>query len=577
MILIYWLFGTLLMSEALSLFNRFTMQNLRYGSVIFFLALFLCQVTRKDFQKKIYEKKVLFSYIIISLPSLFAGLFISPNNWDSMTYHFPRFLHWFQNGNLDYFYTSISRQNVSPILPDLLFGQFFAIFLSDRFLFLPVWLSVFFSSIYIHKITYLITGQKKTSFIAGILSLTLPSQVAFMSSTQTDPLSTLLIVLLLYFTILVNRNKSISFIYVIILMIPILITSKTTALILSFPIFIYVFAKNWQKVTENLAKLATFLFLILIPALPYLLRTWSLRRDNLGVFNSDFSPLGLAINSARYILSNLQTPFLFINNILESAFYRSGEILSFNPNPDGYGNYGDFQLTTSLHGDLSGNPVHTLILITAVFTLIIAKKNLLLVCLLATQTLLLATFIGWQPWINRFSSTILVLGTILIAIWMRGIQKYLSNALLALLLAYSSFWVFFNPSRAIVNPTSLVEVAKKVGMESDDLNKIRYDLELSKEQQYFSLQPELEKPYISMARYLQKSKVDKLLIKVGGDDFEYPIWALTDFKIEIRHFDMDETSSLYSTNNYILCTTYCKGDNFRLLLKNKNISLWKIQ
>ena len=208
MIYLFWLYSLLYVSELLSLFDAFTKMNLRYFALIiicFCLVYYFNLYFNNANKLKFFNMPwVLFS--ILTIPSFLSGMLVAPNNADSMTYHFPRYLHWFENGNLDYFYTSNVRQNISPILPDLLFAEFYSLFSSDRFIFVPIFLSILVSTFYIYKITLLLTNAKNISLLAGAVSLFVPSQLAFMSSSQTDPISTALVTILLYYTILLVKN-----------------------------------------------------------------------------------------------------------------------------------------------------------------------------------------------------------------------------------------------------------------------------------------------------------------------------------------------------------------------------------
>ena len=47
-------------------------------------------------------------FLIILLLTI---LFNAPNTWDSLTYHMSRVAHWIQNGSVDYYFTTNSRQN----------------------------------------------------------------------------------------------------------------------------------------------------------------------------------------------------------------------------------------------------------------------------------------------------------------------------------------------------------------------------------------------------------------------------------------------------------------------------------
>lgn len=135
MLIIVYFYLVLLVSELLSLINYYTPLAIRIfnGIIIICLLLFYRgkMLVIKQYIYSIRVQKVSFYQIILlffATVTLINGFIIAPNNWDSMTYHFPRFLHWFSNQNLNYFYTSNSRENILPTLPDLLFAQLFGIF-----------------------------------------------------------------------------------------------------------------------------------------------------------------------------------------------------------------------------------------------------------------------------------------------------------------------------------------------------------------------------------------------------------------------------------------------------------------
>ena len=461
-------------------------------------------------------------------------------------------------------------------MPDLIFAQTFAFFSNDRFLFIPIWFSILATSFYIFKITLLLKQEKPIAYLAGFIALIIPSQLSFISSTQTDPISTLLVVILVYLATLFREKKSESIIYLMILMVPLFLTSKTTALILALPIYLHTIINYRKFIINNFIKYSIIFLLSLLPAIPYAVRVLKFgRKADLNVFISDFSFQGTLINIIRIFLSNLQTPIFKVNQYFENLFLGYLDAFDIDANPLGYGSYGDFYLTTSLHGDLVGNPLHLVLLIIASFGLWRINKYRLFILLISSQFVLLGCFIGWQPWINRFTSTILVLGSVLIGIWLGGRRKIVKNSFMFILLIYSSFWIFFNPSRALLDSKPLISIADKIGMESSDLKKIRYDLVLPREKQYFSLRPELENSYIESLKKVNDSGVKKLYIKIGGDDFEYPIWALTDFKVQINHFQEIDLGAFRKEQAYLFCTLECEGYQLKLVYKDQYVSLWR--
>ena len=121
----------------------------------------------------------------------------------------------------------------------------------------------------------------------------------------------------------------------------------------------------------------------------------------------------------------------------------------------------------------------------------------------------------------------------------------------------------------------LITVADKLGMQSSDLKKIRYDLMLPREKQYFSVRPELENSYIKAIKQVKDSGTEKLYIKIGGDDFEYPIWALTDFKVKIIHFQDINLEEIKQGQTLLFCTVECNMYKLNLEFKDQYVSLWR--
>lgn len=587
MVILIYFYLTLLVSESLSIFNQFTLKNLQnFNLVIIFISLTYL-FSKRDYQYKLINLKPLVDYwpyvtVIgtFSTVAIISGAGIAPNNWDSMTYHFTRYLHWFSNKNLDHFFTSNNRENTYPVLPDLLFAQIFSTTSNDKFLFLVTWICLFLSSFYIFKITLILSESLKASFLASCVALILPSHVAFMSSTQTDPISTFLVVILFYFTILLRKNYSNRIFLLTIMMIPLFLTSKTTGLILSLPLYIYNIFIHKEFLFKNTLKNITLSILILLPAIPYIYRLSKAERSILteNVFVSDPAIMGTLINAIRIFLSQIQTPVPLINNFIQDTYYNAAKFLNFTANPDSYSRYGDFSLSSSLHGDFTGNPMHLVLLVASVFGLRRIKKYKILTGLLTTQWVLMASFIGWQPWINRFTSTILTLGAILIGVWLSKISKKNLNIILTTLVIYSSFWMFFNPSRSLVNPKSLVYLAEVIGIPEKSLGKVRHDFVLDKSQQYFSARPELETSYIESlikVTKLNDPRLKTIYINITGNDYQYPIFTLTNFRYGIHHFDAADIAEIKKGEAVLFCTLECAGYGLKNLYRDDFVTVWR--
>jgi hypothetical protein len=359
-------------------------------------------------------------------------------------------------------------------------------------------------------------------------------------------------------------------------MIPIFITLKTTGLILSIPIYLYVAFKNQNMIRKDFYKYLVVLTVPVLPAIPFIVRVWRSGKETVrGVFNSEISLEGIFANILRILINNLQTPSAYINNYLQQGYYSISELVGFNPNPPGYGAYGDFYLSTSLHADLTGNPIHMFLLIASAIGLWLRRKHRLVITLVFTQFILLGLFIGWQPWGNRFTSSILVVGSTFMGIWVSERLKTARSIILISLLLYSSFWLLFNPSRSLLDPKLLVPIARQLGGNERELSKVRHDLVFSREKQYFSVNPAVEGSYLAAIEKMKTSKVNRIYIKIGGDDFEYPLWALTDFNYSVKHYKDSDIQDLSDGKALLFCTLDCSGYGLEPMYLDKYVSLWR--
>src|SRR5215211_9365546 len=73
---------------------------------------------------------------------LTTGLASAPNNYDSMTYHLPRVMHWLQDESVAHYYTPITRQLYQPPFAEYAIAHVISLTGTDRFAFLVQWLAL---------------------------------------------------------------------------------------------------------------------------------------------------------------------------------------------------------------------------------------------------------------------------------------------------------------------------------------------------------------------------------------------------------------------------------------------------
>lgn len=573
---VIFLWTTLFCSEVLSFFN--ILQIIVINLLIYLLFLSILLILNLKFQNyKINFDYKLFFILIPSILIFISGIIYSPSVYDSFTYHFPRILHWYRNENLNYFFTTISRQNEHPILYDLLTLQIFLLFKNDLFMFIPNFILGHLIILLIIEITIKISAKKINPNLIWFGIFYIPIQIVFMSSTQTDVLTTFLVIYLYYIYIYFENIKHSEII--LFLIFSLVLATKTTAFIFTTPIFILILLKFHKRILECIQKYSYILLILVTPVIPFyyrLITNADVVENKVFVDFNSFNLNGVFSNIIRIIFSQLQTPSITLNEKIMNIFNYFYKIFKLEVNPIGFTNFGNFSLSNITHGDFLGNPINLILVFISIIYFTVNKKYLTFTLILVSQIVLFSSTFSWQPWINRFTSTVVIFATILTVLFLNELSAWLKNLIISLVILYASIWIVFNPPRYLFNPNIIKNF---LGNYSYDLvknpnNEIQFNF-LNRNKSYFSMFPELEAPYIKTVEILRFADVKEAYLIMKDDQPEYLFWVLSNFNIKFNHLSVDNSENLIS-NDYVICTIHCKlSDKFKLIYFDNLISISK--
>ena len=118
--------GVFLLSESLSLVNRFHRGPIAGIVAAVSIGVIVYAVRRKSLRTCVgirpawrgwvaslsrWERVALYVVVVALCVKVVEGLILPPTTQDALVYHIPRYLHWFEQGNLAFYDTAIQRQN----------------------------------------------------------------------------------------------------------------------------------------------------------------------------------------------------------------------------------------------------------------------------------------------------------------------------------------------------------------------------------------------------------------------------------------------------------------------------------
>jgi hypothetical protein len=492
-----------------------------------------------DIRKTVAENK---TYFLILLPLLLYVLFsataIPPNNVDSMTYHMARIVHWIQNKDIGYYFTSVDRQNRMGSGAEVLIMLLQMISFADRAANIVQYISFLIFCFALPDLLRLVGINRRNVIAIAVLTVATPMLLLQASTTQNDLVSGVMTwaIVLVLFKVLRHNIKSISnkFFVLAALVFAAAYLVKPTSILILVPLLIYVvvtypfrFRTPIRFYFTKLA-LATIVMLALIG--PDLYRKYNyIKQDSF----HEVYPITSKWNAERFynvFLSAMHhSPFDPDTNLLliEGA---ANEFKTPFVKDNFAANY-----TFYPHEDYAGNPFHFLIFlaltIISIFLLpfIKFKTRFLLAILPLLSFITVGLFVKDNPWLSRIQLPVFIILPFCFIILDAVRSSIVANIYFAILWSVSFFVFgigFLTATHTVNKPISLASI-----FNSSYVYGTRNSL-------YYISRKDLKPEHDRIIALSLKNHVHSVGVIAGDDFYEYPLsWRLQNARINLEHID----------------------------------------
>jgi Dolichyl-phosphate-mannose-protein mannosyltransferase len=465
---------------------------------------------------------LLFCIAALVIATGFTGLFSAPTNWDSMTYHLSRVMHWMHNRTVADYPTNCVRQLYQAPWAEFAMLHFQALADGDRFAFGVQWVSLCIVLIGVAEIARLIGADSRGQIIAVTFAATLPATLLQAESTQNNLVLSAWLIAAIYFLLRFgdsDRKHRIAWAIAFGSAIGLAVLTKGTAYPLGFPLIawfaVLAVRRGGRGGTGAILAAAIVVLLNLghtirnmhqfdSPLMPaYELATYRA---------SGISPGLLTSNLLRNLGLQLATPDQRVNGWLQDAIEAMHRCIGVDINDPRItvpGPEFDVQPYPMINEDFVSNPLHLiLILIAIVWAISTAPRpaRILLAMAIGGFVLFCAT-LKWQAYNTRLHLPIFILAAAPVGLMLSSARiRTVSAATCALLVGLTVPYLLQNPSHPWIGKHSIF------------IN--------SREQEYFLNNANLPESYLPACDFLAQNHYDSIGLLAGNDDWEYPLWVL---------------------------------------------------
>lgn len=557
-------------TELLSLFRILSREYVLPIDIAFLVILFLLH--KKEILSLLLSIKLRSAFILalifLFLLSFIQGLFSAPSTTDSMVYHIPRIMYWIQDKTLIQNVIRGSHDFMAP------FGEYITLHLyfvtnSDRLLFFSQWLAYVGSVILCVCIAKKLLSGKVNTHHIGMLAATLPIAVLQSSSTQTDLVTAVMVLLSSYYALSFKEFPNFKNALALGLSVGLGILTKATFIIyLVIPLGIVLLAlvEKRRSLLKVIIPLLLSGFLIVVLQLRFLSQNLSLfgslsgqpiLEKGSGYTNEYISPSVLISNITRNSFTNLPVPVFNrqLGELINSLHYLIG--LNINDPATTYTNtYFEVKPVIYPQEDIVSSPIHFLLIIIAIFFVLLNRNKIrdskLLYYFFGLSILSFVIFcliLKWQPFHTRLLIPFLLLGSVCSVIFLEKVKGFrlLTRSLLILSIGLAFILVIFNVSRPYISYNFFYKYIRNFSIPNASIPESF--LIKPRDQQYFNSRYYWYAPYNKIAYLIEPS--DKNVTFKLMDGFEYPLWLFLKRKNPYIHV----VSSSEATSGDLIITT----------------------
>jgi hypothetical protein len=502
--------------------------------------------------------------IVLLLTALVAWK-TPPQTWDSLNYHMSRVAHWAQQKAVRHYPTGIEVQNNMPPGAEFLVLHSYVLSQGDHWANFIQWFAMLGSLIGVSQIAQQLGADRRGQLLSAVFAASIPMGIVQASSTMTDYVLSFWLVCVASEAIRMYQYKAdILGVMFISFGAGLAILTKPTSYAFLLPFALWVL---WSLIRKRNWKQAIFsglLAVILVSSIlaGHFTRNYLLYGNPIGPtdrFDQHANQLldhrGLISNLVRNISLHIRTPSPYINKGFAVMIQGLHQLIGLDVNDPRTTAWGKFKISTpSTHEILTGNPLHTLLILVTILALIWKWRRLPHVLLLYASLVLLSFILfsyvyKWLIFGSRLQLPFFLAYAPIAGFLMGRLKKGRMGEWMGVLLFLGSLpWLFSIETRPIL------PIPERSPVESV-LTESRLNL-------LFSSSSYLIEPARDVVIRIEGAGCTQVGLMLTGNGAEYPFWSMLKAPrqdLRIEWIVADTFSEILSDPTFKPCAVICEN------------------
>lgn len=466
------------------------------------------------------------------------AILAAPNNWDSMTYHLPRVIHWIQNQSVEHYPTHILRQLYQPPGAEFLILHLQILTGGDRFANCVQWFCLLGSVLVLSLLAVELGVGRIGQILVGLLTVTIPMAILQGSSTQNDVVVGFWLACFVYFAVRLlktfepTRQRWLDVLGAALSLAFALLT-KGSAYLFAIPVLVlFVLFGVFKKRKMLLRDIAIIVLVCLIVNAGFYRRNIKLFGAPISTGTENYVNQGnvlrnIALNVIRNASLHLATPIPQVNQFIKQRILALQTSIS-DSKDNSWSDFDILMPTTS--EDVAGNPLHFLLILFAFATVILSRKFLFLhrvyIGMIFAGFIVFCALLKWQLFHSRLHLPLFLLSMPIVALVFERMKFRWVIGLISMALVLAAAWpLFYNERHPLIGKKNVFN--------------------MSRLEQYFSYRKFMALPYLLSVKYAASHADSDIGLLLGPDDWEYPLWVLLKREnphLRIRHSGVENIS-----------------------------------